>query len=129
MVLLAGKVMATVSCNGLCVIQPHSERPKYQWRILCQLERQLQKAIKSKRPGKWMKGVLFQQDNAPAHKSVVAMTAVRVCGFELVNHPPHYPDLATSDYFLFLNMIKHLAGEKYGVDDEVISAVEDFYKH
>ena len=53
-----------------------------------------------------MKGVLFHQDNAPAHKSVVAMAAVRDCGFELVDHPPYSPDLAPSDYFLFPNMKK-----------------------
>ena len=29
-----------------------------------------------RRPGKLMKGVLFHQNNAPAHKSVVAMAAV-----------------------------------------------------
>ena len=31
--------------------------------------------------------VLFHQDSAPAHKSVVAMAVVRNCGFELVDHP------------------------------------------
>lgn len=76
-----------------------------------------------------MKGVLFHQDNASAHKSVVAMTAVRDCGFELVNHLPYSPDLATSDYFLFLYMVKHLPEKHYGTDDEVISALEDFYEH
>ena len=40
------------------------------------LLRQLQKAIKSKRPGKLTKGVLFFQDNAPARKSVIAMFTV-----------------------------------------------------
>ena len=64
------------------------------------LLRELRKAIKSKRPGKLTKGVLFHQDNAPAHKSVVAMAAVRDCVFE----PPYSPDLAPSDYFLFPNM-------------------------
>ena len=29
-----------------------------------------------------MKGVLFHQENAPAHKSVVAMAAVCECGFD-----------------------------------------------
>ena len=61
-----------------------------------------------------MKGVLFHQDNAPAHKSVVAMAAVHDCGFELVDHPPYSPDLAPSDYFLFLNVKKHLAGSSNG---------------
>ena len=41
------------------------------------------------RPGKLMKGVLFHQDNATAHKSVVAMAAVHDCDFELVDHPPY----------------------------------------
>ena len=54
-----------------------------------------------------MKGVLFLQDNAPEHKSVVVMTAVRDCGSELVDHPPYSPDMAPSDYFLFPNMKKH----------------------
>ena len=53
------------------------------------------------------KRVLFRLDNAPAHKSVVAMAAVCDCGFELVDHPPYSPDLAPpSDYFLFSNMKK-----------------------
>ena len=76
-----------------------------------------------------MKGVLFHQDNAPAHKSVVAMAVVRDCGFELVDHPPYSHDLAPSDYFLFPNMKKHLTG-KYIVSDrcdEIISAAEHFF--
>ena len=62
-----------------------------------------------------MKGVLFHQDNAPTHKSVFPMAAVRDCGFELVDHPPYSPDLAPSDYFLFPKMKKktHLAGKYY----------------
>ena len=58
-----------------------------------------------------MKGVLFHQDNAPAHKSIVAMAAMPDCGFELVDHPPHSPDLAPSDYFLPPNMKKTLGWE------------------
>ena len=48
-----------------------------------------------------MKGVMFHQDNAPAHESVVAMAAVCDCGIELVDDPPYSPDLTPSDYFLF----------------------------
>ena len=56
----------------------------------------------------WQKGVLFDQDNAPAQKKyVVAMAAVNECGFQLVDQPLYSPDLASSDYFLFPNMKKH----------------------
>ena len=57
-------------------------------------------------PGKLTKGVLFHLDNAPAHKSVVAMAVVHDYGFEVVDHPLYSPDLAPSDYFLFPNMKK-----------------------
>ena len=92
------------------------------------LLRKLRQAIKSKRPGKLTKGVLLHQDNAAAHKSLVAMSAVHDCGFELIDHPPYSPDLAPSDYLLFPNLKKHLAGKRYESDDDVISAVEDFFE-
>ena len=44
--------------------------------------------------------------------------------FELVDHPPYSPDLATSDYSLFPNIKMKTRGKQYRNDDEVISAVE-----
>ena len=72
--------------------------------------------------------VLLHQGNAPAHKSLVAMFAVHDCGFELIDHSPYSPNLAPSDYFLFPNLKKHLAGKRYESSDDVISAVEDFFE-
>ena len=51
-----------------------------------------------------MKRVLFHQDNAPAHMSVVAMAAVHDFGLDLVDHPPYSSGLAPSYYVLFPNM-------------------------
>ena len=51
--------------------------------------------------------VQFHQDNVCAHKSVVAMTDVCDCGFELVDHPPYSPDLAPSYYFCSPVFIKN----------------------
>ena len=78
---------------------------------------------------KLTKGVLFHQDNAPAHNSVVAMAAVHDCGFALVDHPPYSRDLAPSDYLLIpkLKKTQNMAA-KYRTDNEVISAVEDFFE-
>ena len=73
-------------------------------------------------------GVLFPRDNAPAHKSVVAMAAVCDCGVEVVDHPPYSPQMEPSDYFLFPKVKIHLAGKHYWIDDEVISAVEDLFR-
>ena len=68
------------------------------------------------------KGVLFQKNNAPAHKSLVAMSAICDCGFESVDHSPYSFDLA--DY-LFPNMEKNLSGKRLQADDDFTPAVED----
>ena len=54
------------------------------------------------------------------------MAAVRNCSVELVDYPPHYPDLAPSDHFLLLNMKKkHLAGKQYRTDLQLRAFIED----
>ena len=72
--------------------------------------------------------MLCRQDNEPAHESVVAMAAVHDCSFTLLDDPPYSPDLATSDYFLFPSLKKHLAGRHYQSDEEVIAAMEEFFR-
>lgn len=66
-----------------------------QWRILtCQLAEAAAKGNQVKMPWKTNEGVLFHQDNAPTHNSVVSIAAVHACGFELVDHSPFSPDFA-----------------------------------
>ena len=72
--------------------------------------------------------MFFHQDNAPAHKSVVAIAAVHDCGFTLFDHPLLSPDYSPSDYFLFPNKKKHLAERHYRSDEEVIAAVEEYFR-
>ena len=76
-----------------------------------------------KRPGGWK----TDEGSPVSHKSVVARAAVRECGFERGDHLPYSPNLAPSDYFLFPQLEKTL-GKQYWTDDEVISAVEDFFE-
>ena len=49
--------------------------------------RRLRQEIARKRRRKLTRGVLFLQDNAPAHASQVAMAAATECGFETLPHP------------------------------------------
>ena len=75
--------------------------------------------------------ILLHQDNAPAHKSVFSMAAVRECGFELVDQPKYFPDLAPSDYFLFPKMKNPtwLGIEALSTDDVVICiCIEDVFE-
>jgi hypothetical protein len=38
---------------------------------------------------------------------------------KVLDHPTHSPDLAPSNFHLFLHLKKHLAGQKYQKDEEV----------
>ena len=62
--------------------------------------RQLKEALKTKRRGKLLHGVLLLQDNAPAHTASIATSAATECGYELLQHSPYSPDLAPSDFYL-----------------------------
>jgi len=47
---------------------------------------------------------------------------------DILDHPPYSPDLAASDFHLFLHLKKHLAGKKFDDDDEVQEEVMTWFK-
>jgi len=59
---------------------------------------QLKEILKEKRRGNVTKLVLFLHDNAPAHR---ALATQKKLGFQCLDHPPYFPDLASSHYNLF----------------------------
>jgi hypothetical protein len=71
--------------------------------------------------------VLFHQDNAPVHTSLIAMSKIQQLKFELLRHPPYSPDLAPCDFHLFPNLKKWLGGKRFANDNEVIDAVNDYF--
>jgi len=42
---------------------------------------------------------------------------------EVLDHPAHSPDLASDDFYLFLHLKKHLAGQKFHEDEEAKNEV------
>ena len=54
----------------------------------------LDEKICEKRPGLQKKKIIFHQENAPAHKSVLAMGKLRDLHYELLEHPPYSQDSA-----------------------------------
>ena len=124
----AGKVMASVfwDADGILMVDYLQKGQTINGQYYASLLRQLRETIKLKRRGKLSKGVLFHQDNAPVHKSAIAMAAINDCGFELVEHPPYSPDLAPSDFHLFPQLKRVIAGTHFQSNDDVIHAVEAF---
>lgn len=126
----AGKIMASVfwDAEGILLIDYLPNKTTVTGVYYADLLKKLRDIILEKRRGLVSRGVLFLQDNAPAHKSHVAMSALRDCGFEVLSHPPYSPDLAPSDYFLFRNLKRELKGKRFSSNEEVQAAVTEYFE-
>jgi [histone H3]-lysine36 N-dimethyltransferase SETMAR len=92
------------------------------------LER-LNDEIKTKCPQLKKKKVLFHQNNAQInHKSIKSTAKLHELDFKLFLHPPYSPDLAPSDFFLFADLNRMLAGKKFSTNVEVIAETEGYFE-
>jgi histone-lysine N-methyltransferase SETMAR len=87
----------------------------------------LNEKIREKRPSFQKKKIFFYQDNAPAHKSVLAMGKLHNLHYELLEHPPYSPDLAPSNFSLFPKLKLFLAGQRFSSNQEAIASVEGYF--
>jgi histone-lysine N-methyltransferase SETMAR len=87
----------------------------------------LDKKIRKKNPHLQKKKIIFHQDNAPAHKSVLAMEKLRDLYYELLEHPPYSQHLALSDFYLFPKLKLFLAGQHFSSNQEAIIAVVGYF--
>lgn len=126
----AGKVMASVfwDAHGIIFIDYLQKGQTINSDYYIALLDRLKKEIVTKRPHLKKKKVLFHQDNAPCHKSMKTMIKLNELGYELLPHPPYSPDLAPSDFFLFADLKRMLAGKKFKTDDEVIAETEAYFE-
>ena len=76
---------------------------------------QLKDILKEKRRGKVTKGVLFLHDNAPAHRALATQKKLVCLGFQCLDHPPHSPNMAPSDYHLFPGLKKTIESSPFFV--------------
>ena len=88
----------------------------------------LDKTIKEKRPElTTRKGVVFHQDNARPHTSLVTRRKLLELGWEVMPHPLYSPDLAPSDYHLFRPHQNHLNGKTFDSNEAVKNELIQFF--
>jgi histone-lysine N-methyltransferase SETMAR len=80
--------------------------------------------LKEKCREKITKGVMFLDDNAPAHRALATPKKLAYLCFHCLDHPPYFPDLALSDYHLFPGLKKQMKVRHFSSDAEVIAAAE-----
>ena len=88
----------------------------------------LDKEIKENRPElATRKGVIFHQDNARPHTSLVTRIKLLELGWEVMPHPLYSPDLAPSDYHLLRSLQKNLKGKTFDSNEVIKNELIQFF--
>ncbi|GFV01626.1 histone-lysine N-methyltransferase SETMAR [Trichonephila clavipes] len=96
--------------------------------LYCQQLDRLKLAIDQKSPELANKrGVMFHQDNARPHTSVVTRQNLWELDWEILMHPPYSPHLAPSDYHLFLALQNFLSDKKLGSKENCENQLLDVF--
>ena len=59
------------------------------------------------------KCIIFHQDNARPHVSLMTKQKLLKLGWEVLIHPPYSPDIVPSDFHLFRSLQNSLNGKKF----------------
>jgi histone-lysine N-methyltransferase SETMAR len=82
------------------------------------------------RPGLLTKGirVLLLHDSARPHSAAATVNLLNSWDREILPHPPHSPDLASSNFHLFPKMKKHLRGQRFHSNEDVQNEVKEWLR-
>jgi histone-lysine N-methyltransferase SETMAR len=72
------------------------------------------------------KAVILLHDNSRPHVAQLTQQKIEQLGWEVLPHPPWSPDLAPSDYHLFLSLRNYLCNKHYEDFDELKSDLTAF---
>ncbi|KAJ4435147.1 hypothetical protein ANN_23723 [Periplaneta americana] len=89
----------------------------------CNTLTNLKRAIQNKRRGMLSSGVIFLHDNARPHTARHIATKLQEFNWEVLDHRPYSPDLAHSDYHLFMHMKTWLSTKRFDDDEELKTSV------
>ena len=125
----AGKVMASIfwDSEGPLLVDYLEHGNTINAEYYSNLMRQLHQSIRYKRPGKLTHGILLLHDNARVHTAARAQAEILNLRFQQLSHPPYSPDMAPSDFYLFRLLKKHLRGQRFTDDEELSTAVENWF--
>ncbi|GFX91780.1 histone-lysine N-methyltransferase SETMAR [Trichonephila clavipes] len=73
------------------------------------------------------KGVVFHQDNARPHTSLVTHQKLLQLEWDAMSHSTYSPDLAPSDYYLFRSLQNFLDGKTFTSNEEIKNHLEQFF--
>lgn len=97
--------------------------------VYCQQLQRLNEVLLQKRRNLInQKGVILLHDNGSPHTAKLTQQKVEQLGWDVLPHPPWSPDLAPSDYHLFLSLRNYLSNKVYEDLDELEFDVTSFFE-
>jgi histone-lysine N-methyltransferase SETMAR len=73
------------------------------------------------------RGVVMLHDNARPHTAAATQDLIVIFGWEQFDHPPYSPDIAPSDFHVFLHLKTFLGGRWFHDDSEVKEAINTWF--
>lgn len=73
-------------------------------------------------------GIVYLHDNARPHTASITRQKLKELQWDILPHPAYSPDLAPSDFWLFLNLDNYLRNKKFSSKVEVENALEYFFR-
>ncbi len=126
----AGQILATVfwDAEEVLLVQYHPKGETVTQHTYKETLKKLPQAIRRKRPNLHDGDILFIHNNTCPHTTAKIRELLSHFGREIFAHPAYSPDLAPSDFFLFLELKKFLGGKQFTTDAEGIWAVNSFFQ-
>lgn len=90
------------------------------------LKGEVKKKLIQKR-NKKEKEVRLYHDGATPHTAQITKDAIKHLGWEKLPHPPHSPDLAPSDYYLFPDLVKSIKEKYFQSKESLCEEVENYF--
>ncbi|XP_078049887.1 histone-lysine N-methyltransferase SETMAR-like [Augochlora pura] len=69
----------------------------------------------------------FGEDNVRPHTSIVNCQKIQELGGEILMHPPYSPDLAPSNYRVFLVLQTFLSDQKWASRKDCVNRLQEFF--
>jgi len=102
------KIMATIFWDrkGILLIDFLERGLTINADAYCETVRKLRRAFENKRRGMLSSEIVLLHDNVRPHTAARTAQLLQQFRWEVFDHPPYSPDLAPSDYQLFMHLKK-----------------------
>ncbi|KOX80733.1 Histone-lysine N-methyltransferase SETMAR [Melipona quadrifasciata] len=74
------------------------------------------------------RGVVFHHDNARPHVALAVRQKFLQFDWDVLPYPPYSPDLAPSDYYLFLSLKNSLRGKSFKSISEIKTHLDEYFQ-